>query len=822
MDWLAREVRLGARLLAREKAFSLAAALTLALCIGANTALFSVVHNILLRPLPFPESDRIVLMANAYPKAGAGDPSNSGVPDYYDRLKETSVFEEQALFNHGSVSVDQEGTPARVDALNVTPSFFRLLRVPPAFGRTFTEEEGEVGNEKKVVLSDAFWHRQFGGDPGAVGRDVRLDGQPYTIVGVMPKEIQVLHPSVAVWRPLAFTAEQRADSNRHSNNYENLGRLKAGATLEQARSQVDALNAANLERFPQYKALLINAGFHTVVTGWHDRLVRSVKTTLYLMWGGALFVLLIGCVNVANLVLVRARARQKELATRLALGSGRPQLARQLVIEGVMLSLIAATGGLLLGRAALRGVGTMNLQDLPYGADLGLDLPVVLYALALSIAIGFVIGLIPVVAVVPANLNQVLREEGRGSTGGHGARRLRRVLIVAQVASTFVLLVGAGLLFASFRKVLEIDAGFSSERLLTATVSLPRTRYADDDALRSFTDEALRRLRAQPGAVTVGATDTIPFGWNNNDSVILAEGHEMQPGESVISPSSVDVTPGYFEAMGAKLAKGRFFDDRDGAKALRVIMVDQKLAGRFWPNQDPIGRRLYRPTDINNLTAISDKTVFLTVVGVVEDLKLHDLTEGAQKVGTYFYPMAQDTSRFITFAVKTAGKPEPFGTGLRGAITALDRELPVFDVKTMEQRTEGALANRRSSVLLSASFGVVALFLSAIGIYGVLGYLVVQRRKEIGIRMALGSSGRAIFELIIREGLLLVGAGFLLGGVGAFLLRRSLESQLFGVEASDPVVLGAVTVALGLVALFACALPARRATRIDPLIALSE
>jgi predicted permease len=822
MDWLARELRLAVRLLGREKAFSLAAALTLAVCIGANTALFSVVHNVLLRPLPFPGSDRIVLMANAYPKAGAGDASNSGVPDYYDRLREISVFEEQSLFNHASVSVDQEGSPARVDALNVTPSFFRLLRVPAAIGRTFTDDEGEVGNEKKVVLSDAFWHRQFGGDPGVVGRDIRLDGQPYTVVGVMPKQIQVLHPFVALWRPAAFTAEQKSDEHRHSNNYENLGRLKPGATLEQARSQVDALNAANLERFPQYKELLINAGFHTVVTGWHDHLVKGVKTTLYLMWGGALFVLLIGCVNVANLVLVRARTRQKELATRLALGGGRWQLARQLVIEGVMLSLIAAGAGILLGQAALRAVGTMNLQDLPYGSDIGLDGPVVLYALGLSIAIGFVIGLIPVLAVLPSNLNQVLREEGRGSSGGHGARRLRRVLIVAQVASTFVLLVGAGLLFASFRKVLKIDAGFSTERLLTASVSLPRARYADDDAVHNFTDEALRRLRAQPGAVTVGATDTIPFGWNSNDSVILAEGYQMQPGESVISPQAVEVTPGYFEAMGAKLTKGRFVEERDGAKALPVIMVDERLARRFWPNQDPLGRRMYFPNDINNLTAITDKTVFRTVVGVVEDLKLHDLTEGERMVGAYFVPTTQGSSRFLTFAVKTSGAPESFGAALRAALNGLDKELPVFDVKTMQERTEAALVNRRSSVFLSASFGIVALFLSAIGIYGVLGYLVVQRRKEIGIRMALGSSGRAIFELIIREGLWLVGGGFLLGAVGAFLLRRSLESQLFGIQASDPFVLGAVTAGLCLVALVACALPARRATRIDPVIALSE
>jgi predicted permease len=822
MDWLARELRLGVRLLGREKAFSLAAALTLAICIGANSALFSVVHNVLLRPLPFPESDRIVLMANAYPKAGAVDASNSGVPDYYDRLRDISAFETQALFNHASLSVDQEGAPARLDALNVTPSFFRLLRIPPALGRTFTDEEGEVGNEKKVVLSDAFWRRQFGGDAGVVGRDIRLDGQPYTVVGVMPKEMQVLNPSVTLWRPLAFTAEQRSDSHRHSNNYENIGRLKPSATLDQAQSQIDALNAANLERFPQYKELLINAGFHTVVSGWHDHQVRSVKTTLYLMWGGALFVLLIGCVNVANLVLVRARTRQKELATRLALGGGRWQLARQLVIEGLMLSLIAAGAGLLLGRAVLRAVGTMNLQDLPYGSDIGLDGVVVFYALGLAVAIGIVIGLIPVIAVLPANLNQVLREEGRGSTGGHGARRLRRVLIVAQVASTFVLLVGAGLLFASFRRVLRVDPGFSSDRLLTASVSLPKTRYAEDDALRAFTDESLRRVRALPGVVAAGATDTIPFGWNSNDSVILAEGYQMQPGESVISPQAVEVTPGYFEAMGAKLAKGRFIEERDGAKALPVIMVDRRLAQRFWPNQDPVGRRMYFPDDINNLTAINDKTVFRTVVGVVEDLKLHDLTEGERMVGAYFVPTTQGSSHFLTFAVKTAADPESFGPGLRAALAGLDPELPVFDVQTMEHRTEAALVNRRSSVLLSASFGVVALFLSAIGIYGVLGYLVVQRQKEIGIRMALGSSGRAIFELIIREGLLLVGGGFLLGALGAFLLRRSLESELFGIQANDPLVLGAVTGALTLVALLACALPARRATRIDPLIALSE
>jgi predicted permease len=761
-------------------------------------------------------------MANAYPRAGVLDTSNSAVPDYYDRLRETSVFAEQALFNHESLTVDHDGTPDRIAAVNATPSFFRVLGVTAALGRTFTDEEGEVGNEKKVVISDALWRSHFGADPGVVGRDLRLDGEPHTIVGVMPRRLQVLEPSVQLWRPLAFTAEQKSDAHRHSNNYTHVGRLKPGATREQAQAQIDALNAANLERFPQFREILVNAGFHTIVVGWHERLVRSVKPTLSLMWGGALFVLLIGCVNVLNLVLVRTRTRQKELATRLALGARRATLVRQLLVEGLLLALAASASGLVLGEAALRAVGTMNLQDLPYGSDIGLSAAVVLYALGLSVAIGAVIGAIPVAAVLPANLNLVLREEGRGSTGGHGARRLRRGLVVAQVGFTFVLLVGAGLLFASFAKVLRVDPGFSAERVLTASVVLPGTRYESADARRAFGDEVLRRVRALPGVTVAGITDTIPFGWNSSDSVIIAEGHAMRPGESIISPYAVEVSPGYFEAMGARKATGRFFEDRDRKDGQPVIIVDRKLARRFWPNEDPVGRRMYFPTDINDLVAVNEKTVFMTVVGVVEDLKLHDLTEGEKAVGAYYVPFAQAGSSFLTFAVKTAGRPDSVGGAFRSAIAGLDRELPVFDVKTMSERADAALIQRRSPAVLSLAFGAIALFLSAVGIYGVLAYLVVQRRKEFGIRMALGSSSRGIFELVAREGLLLVGGGFLLGAAGAFLLRRSLESQLFGIAASDPRVLAAVSTALALVALLACALPARRATRIDPLVALSE
>ena len=830
------DLRVGLRLLWRDKAFTITTVATLALCIGANTALFSVVHNVLLRPLPVPESERIVLMGNAYPGAGAAAAAggNSGVPDYYDRLRETDVFEEQAVFNGANQSIDQNGTPLRVRVTRVSPSFFRLLRIPPALGRTFSEAEGEVGNDKKVVLSYALWQSQFGGDPSVVGKDIRMDGQPFTVVGVMPKGFYFLNPNVMLWRPLAFTQQQKSDEQRHSNNFQNIGRLKPGASIQVAQQQIDAINARNLEKFPALKPLLINAGFHTTVDPLQETLVREIKSTLYLMWGGALFVLLIGCVNVANLVLVRSRARLKELATRLALGAGKVRIARQLVTESVILTTVAAVVGLAIGYAALRLLGTVNIQDLPRGEEIRLDGVVVAYTVAVASVIGIVLGLIPIANVLPANLTAVLREEGRGGTAGRGARTLRRALVVAQVAFAFVLLIGAGLLFASFRQVLAVQPGFNQDGVLTAAISLPRSRYTDDQALTNFAHESLQRLRALPGVTAVGATDTIPFGGNHSDSVIFAEGYQMKPGESVISPNAVDVSPGYFEAMGVRLIRGRFFDGRDNTAALKIqtpggrptapgsVIVDETLAKRFWPNQDPVGRRMYKPNDIKDLTAISPQTVFYTVVGVIADMKLHDLTEGAKTVGAYYFPLDQDTSTGLTYAIKTQGDPLSLTNSVRGVLNGLDRELPVFDTQTLDQRVEKSLVSRKSPVLLSLTFGVVALCLSAIGIYGVLAYLVTQRRKEIGIRIALGSSGRAIFDLVLREGLILIAGGFVVGAIGAMVLRRSLESQLFGVSAADPVVLIVVTAILAVVAITACAVPARRATQIDPIVALSE
>jgi predicted permease len=815
------DLRVGLRLLWKEKAFSLTAVLTLALCIGANAALFSVVHHVLLRPLPIPGSERILIIGNSYPGAGQAGPGSVSVPDHYDHLRDVTVFEEQALYNGRNQHVDQNGTPTRVRVNQVTPSFFRLLGVAPAIGRTFTEQDGEVGSDKKVVLSYAMWQSQFGGNPNAIGRDLRIDGQPFTVIGVMPQGFYYLNANVMLWRPLAFTPQQKDDSQRHSNNYQNIARLKPGATLQQVQAQIDAINAANLDRFPQYKELLINAGFHTIVQPLQSYVVRDVKATLYLMWGGALFVLLIGGVNIANLVLVRSRARIKELATRLALGAGRWRVGRQLVTETLVLTFFAAVAGLLVGYGTLRLFATLNIQDVPRGLEIRLDAAVIAYTLAIAALAGVVLGLIPVANILPASLTTVLREEGRSSTTGRGARTLRRTLVVAQVGFAFVLLTGAGLLFASFRQVLAVDPGFRAEGVLTASISLPRSRY-NREAMAAFTNDALRRLRALPGVTAAGATNTIPFGGNNNDSVILAEGYQMKPGESVISPSQVVVTPGYFESIGVKLVRGRFFDARDSATAAKAIIVDETLARRFWPGRDPIGRRMYMPTDINNLLAVTDKTVWLHVVGVIGDVKLHDLTEGRNSVGACFFPADQAEAPSLTFALKTSGDPAALTSGVRRALAELDRELPVYDTLTLEERLEKSLIGRRSPVVLSLAFGVVALLLSAIGIYGVLAYLVTQRTKEIGIRIALGSSAAGIVELVIREGLLLVGAGFAIGAAGALALRRSIESQLFGISATDPVVLATVTFVLAIVAVLACVLPARRATRIDPIVALAE
>ncbi len=817
------DLRFAARLLWKDRGFAATAIITLAVCIGANTAIFAVVNSVLLQPLPVPHAEQLVHMSNEYPGAGVAEGRGSnGVPDYYDRLRETDVFQEQALYNTRGVTLSGNGEAQRLISMVSTPSLLRLLQVQPARGRIFTEEDGELGKTSKAILTYASWQQWFGGQDSAIGQTIRLNGTPFTVIGVLPRGFSFLEPDVKVWTPVAFTAQEKSDESRHSNNWSYVARLKPGATVEQARQQIDALNARNLDRFPALKQILINAGFHTMVVPLQPFLVREVRSTLFLLWGGVVFVLLVGAVNVTNLMLVRSSARMRELATRHALGAGLARIARQLLTETLLLALVGAVAGLGLGWAGVRALAALSLDATPQGTKVAIDATVVAFTLGLSLALTLLIGLIPIVSLRHMNLSQAFREEGRSGTAGRGARLVRRGLVTAQVAFAFMLLIGAGLLFASFQRVLAVRPGYEPAHVLTGNINPPAARYKGDDELRAFWNRLMERVRALPGVQAAGITSTLPLTGDSSDSVILAEGYVMAQGESLISPFQAAVSPGYFESMSIPLVRGRVFNASDDEKAPKVVIIDERLAKRFWKGQDPVGRRMWQPNSAKELNdGPGPKSRWYTVAGVVGNIRLTGLTE-KEPVGAYYFPAAQNVERYMVMAVRTAGDPSAIVGGIREQVRQIDPELPFFSVKPMQQRVEESLVSRRTPMLLASLFGAVALFLAAVGIYGVLAYQVAQRRKEIGIRLALGSGGRQIFGLIVSEGLALLGLGVAVGLAGAFAIRRAMETQLYGVQPMDPVVLSIVAMALAIVAFLACAIPARRASRIDPLVALTD
>ncbi|HEX6465554.1 MAG TPA: ABC transporter permease, partial [Vicinamibacterales bacterium] len=716
-----------------------------------------------------------VITGNRYPRAGVESGYSTSAADYVDRLRETDVFDDQALFKMTSRAMDQSGEPARVAVMAVTPSFFRLAHVAPSLGRIFADDEAEPGRETKTILSFGLWQRLFGGDPSVVGRELRIDGRPHTIVGVMPASFALVVPDVVAWTPLTLTP---ADKTVHYNDqWGYIARLKAGSSIEQARSEIDAINRANLDRFPQFRRVITDTGFHTVVEPLQASLVKDVRATLYLMWGGAIFVLLIGCLNVANLVVARTRVRAKELATRMALGASRARIAAQVITESLVLAIGSAAASMVLGRAMLGALAALNLLDLPRGADIRFDATTAVFTLAAGAIVGVVLGLLPAMVAMPVAPTTWLNDEPRATTAGTAARRLRRSLVAAQMAFAFVLLIGAGLLFASFRRVLAVDPGFDPDRVLTASVSMPPVRYRDQPAARRFTAEVLTRLRTLPAVGAAGATDTIPFGTNHTNSLILAEGYQPKPGESIVSPARVVASSGYFQAMRARLVTGRLFEERDVETAPNVAIVDQTLAARFWPGENPIGRRLYRPDDPNDLLRVTPTTKTFTVVGVITPMKLESLADvGA--AGAYYFPFAQQPELTVTFAIRTDGDPSVVSREVRTAIKSVDPELPVFDLQPMERWTSKSLASRRAAMQLSLIFSAVALFLAALGVYGVLAYLVAQRRKEIGIRLALGARSGGVFALVMREGAAMSAVGLGLGAMGVAGLQRALSGQL--------------------------------------------
>jgi len=820
MDSLLQDIRFGIKLLVKDKGFALTAIVTLALCIGANTAIFSVINAVLLRSLPFDEAERIVLVYNSYPNAGAPRASTSA-PDYFERRERVEAFEEIASYNYGSFTIGEQGAPEQIMAMNVTPSFFRLLRVEPELGQAFTEDDGVVGDNRKAILSHAAWLQYFGGAEDVVGRSIRLNDVPHTIVGVMPAGFYWGNREVRVYRPIAFTLDQR--QARHSNNWQQIGRLAPGASIAVAQQQINAINEFNLEAFPGMTVPLLNAGYNTRVVSYQDDLVRDVRSTLYLLWGGVLFVLLIGCVNIANLVMVRSTIRHRELATRLAFGAGRLRLVRQLLTESIVLTGVGGSLGLLIGYWGMSLLETLGIDRLPRAQEIAMDGTVIGATLLLALFVGFLIGIIPVAGALRVNIGAVFREDGITGTSSKAALFARRSLVTTQVAVALVLLIGAGLMLASFQAILGLDLGFETQEVLTGQVTLAPAAYPNDAARHTFVASFLAEIRSVPGVVHAGATSVFPLSGNYSDGVVMAEGHVMQPGESLVSPTRVHVTPGYLEAMEIELIQGRFLDDTDVAGVYRAVIVDEQLAERFWPDINPLGKRLYSPTDRDNITAITDETVFLNVVGVVENIALHGVVpDDNGDVGTYYLSYAQSPTAGLTFAVKTSGTPSAVANPIRAALADLDAQMPFFNVRSMEDRLADAIGPRRTPVVLALGFAVVALFLSAVGVYGVLAYLVTTRTREIGIRLALGSGASKVFGLVLREGLNIVAVGIVLGLFGSYALRSTLQSQLYGVEPLDPLVWAGVAGVLTLVALLACVLPAHRATRVNPVVALSQ
>src|SRR5271157_2170016 len=612
----------GLKLLSKQRAFTAAALLTLALAIGANTAIFTVLENVVLRGLPFPQGERLVTMYNRYPGVGV-DRGSNGVPDYLDRRKMTNVFSEVALIEGAGYEVGMEGSAQRIEGQHVTPSFFQVLGVRPLLGRTFTEEEAVLGKEKVAVLTEGLWKDLFARDPHVAGKDIRLNGTPYRIVGVMPGTFEIPgDDDVRVYTSMAFTQQQTSDQARHSNSWGMIARLKPGVNLAQAQERIDDLNRRNLDLFPQYRQLLINARFATRVAGLRDELVRDIRPTLYLLQIAVAVVLLIGCVNLANLMLVRSNVRMKEFAIRHSLGAGRWRLARQLLTESVALALMGGALGIAVAYGGVRLLSYLGAKDLPRGAAIGMDPDALAFTAAVALITGMVFGGMPLVHVLRQDLNAVFRGNERTGTAARGAVWVRSVLVVCQFAFAFVLLIGAGLLTMSFARLIRVDPGFQPENVVTAQVSLPRVRYGDDARARNFLADLLGRLSAIPGVRHAGATTYLPFSGNNNSSVISIVGHALAPGENPPVPGWNQVSAGYFQAMGIPVLQGRALSESDGPDSAKVVVIDQFLARKHFPRGNAIGAQITRGIALGGY-----KPDVCTIVGVVGSVKTGDLAE---------------------------------------------------------------------------------------------------------------------------------------------------------------------------------------------------
>jgi predicted permease len=810
-----QDFRFGLKLLWKEKAFTLTALLTLALCIGANTAIFTVLRTVVLEPLAFAAPDRLVSVFNIYPGIQVTENGSNSVPDYFDRRQLTGIFDPVAFTVGNGFDLGAEGSPVHLEAQSVTPSFFRVLRVSPAIGRAFTEDDAVYKKDQFAILSYGLWKEKFAADRGIVGRDIRLGGVPYRVVGVMPRGFESPGSEAKLWVPLSFAPEQTLDSARHSNSWDMIARLQPGVTIAAAQRRIDILNKFQVERSGKLRTLLENARFGSVVRGLKDEMVRDIKPTLYLLQAAVVFVLLIGCVNVANLMLVRSNIRMKELAIRHSLGAARGRLARQLLTESVTLAGLGGLLGILLAYFGVRVLAVLGAQELPRGAAIHLDAGALAFSAAVAGLTGLVFGSVPVYHLMRRDLNAIFRQNGRTGTSERGAVWTRSALVVCQVSLAFVLLIGAGLLSLSFARLQTVSPGFQPQNLYTAAFALPQSRYADDAQVRNFIGNTMDAVRAIPGVAHAGVSNFLPFSGQDNDSVISIECRELAAGENPPVPAWNVVDAGYFAAMGIPLLQGRGVARSDTADAPDVAVIDQYLAHKYFPKGDAIGARIIR--GLPNLHA--DQHYICTIVGVVGGVKTNDLAE-RNPIGQVYFSGQQFPRRYTYLAVKPQGSGTGMAEAVRREFAKADPELPLFDVKTMPQRLQTSVRERRSAMVICGAFAVLALVLSAIGIYGVLAYAVSQRTREFGIRVALGARAGTVVGMVMGQGIRLAAIGLVLGMAGAAGLTRLMVKMLYEVKPTDPAVFAAVAVVLMAVAIVASLAPSLRVSRIEPATAL--
>ena len=811
MAHLPADLRYASRVLRNKPWFAILAVLTLALGIGASTAIFSLVDAVLLRPLPYREPDRLMLVKEWIPKA-IPDPIPVCAPDVVQFQRENHTFESLAAFRGGQFDLAGGAEPQRVNFDRVNANLFSLLGVQPSLGRVFTADEDRPGH-LLAILSNGLWESQFGSDPNIVGRTVTLNRQPYTVIGVMPHTFvfplsgMQQGDSSNVFVPMAFTPEELADVGDNFN-YSVVGRLKSGVTLKQANADLGAIAQRILETYPPQFRSDINLSAMALPLG--DQVVGKARPLLLLLFGAVAFVLLISCINVTNLLLTRATDRQKEIAVRLALGSSRVRLLRQLVAESMLLTLTGAGLGLFFANWITGALLALMPAEIPRVHAVNLNLTVLGFAVGVALLTGVFFGIVPALAASRTNVNSTLKEGGRSGMQGREHNRVRSALVVAEVALAMVLLVGAGLLLRSFQRVLETDPGFQPEHVLTASLSLPQSHYQGDAQVRNFYHLLMERLRQLPGAQMAGGSTDLPLnaGWNH---IFTPEGYQPPPGANLNFSNHSVILGEYLQAMGVPLLQGRYFTEQDNDASTHVLIVSQSLARRYWPHGDALGKRLkWGPAE--------SKDAWLTIVGVVGDVK-----QGALEVETTphtYEPFLQNPGSSLNVAIRASGQPTGLGSSLRATVWAIDPQLAVAQLQTMDQVISQSTTPRRFNLFLLAGFASLALILSAIGIYGVIAYSVVRRVHEIGIRMALGAQRTDVVRLVVGQGLLLLGIGLVVGILGALALTRSLASFLYGIQPTDPATFACVVAILAAVALVACYIPARRATKVDPMTAL--